>query len=296
MSTSNISKQRTRKKGFTLLEIIISFALISILIIPMANMILSTVKMNKMGENKQQAKVILQDTVESIKSESKLPSAIGESTDLVNGVRVEKDVDITDVSGEHKSSYIVASSNENSHGFSINGTIKESSVVISNDINKGKIDRAIYFNNGYMSISNGSSEINSAIERDFGDLQAKGESISIDISATGAINIVYGEIQNRIDIANPVNDALLICLDDTTNKLKVNINSNGKNKLKIYLHKKGGASERNDVVLSEFKGNIELITGIVKASEVKNGSIYSAELTAKKNNQIIETMNFDFIK
>ncbi|MEG0307765.1 MAG: type II secretion system protein [Clostridium sp.] len=295
MSTSNINKQRKRKKGFTLLEVIISFALISILIIPMANMILSTVKMNKMGENKQQAKVILQDTVESVKYESKLPSAIGGITTLENGVVIEKVGDIIEA-GASRATYEVKSSNENSHGFSINGTIKEKSVVISNDINKRKIDRAIYFNNGYMSISNGSSEINSAVESDFGYLQAKGESISIDISATGAINIVYGEIKNRIDIANPVNDALLICLDDTTNKLQVNINNNGKNKLKIYLHKKGGTSERNDIVLSEFKGNIDLITGIVKASEVENGSIYSAELTAKKNNQIIETMNFDFIK
>ncbi|MEG1255825.1 type II secretion system protein [Clostridium sp.] len=303
MLTSKNTKPRTKKKGFTLLEVIISFALISILLIPISNMILSSVKINKMTENKQQAKALLQDTVENIKLIDKLPETMGENVTLDNGVTITRTEDIV-VDEESKATYAVASS-ENDKGFSIEGTIRLKSVTSSNENNKKLIDRAIYFNNGLISVSDASSKIETALNKGAGYLAVKGDSIAIKVDDTGKINMVYGEseneikneIKNEINIASPENNALLICLDDEKNDLKVSINNESATKqMKVYLYKKGESSKRDDITLLDFKGQLELITGILKDSEVKNTRIYSVELKAKKNNEAVETMSFDVIK
>ncbi|HBA03887.1 MAG TPA: hypothetical protein DCW51_08025, partial [Clostridium sp.] len=41
MLINKVAKSRKSKKGFTLLEVIISFALISIILIPIANLVLT---------------------------------------------------------------------------------------------------------------------------------------------------------------------------------------------------------------------------------------------------------------
>lgn len=55
------------KKGFTLIEILISISILFIIIIPLSNLIISSTKMSKSGEEKQQAVTIAQQIIEEIK-------------------------------------------------------------------------------------------------------------------------------------------------------------------------------------------------------------------------------------
>lgn len=287
MLISKNTKPRKSKKGFTLLEVIIAFALISIFLIPISNLILNSVKINKLTENKQQAKAVLQDTVENLKSIENISPCI-----LTNGVALS---DAT--SEEGKSTYSLSG---DINGFSIEGTITEKSQVTSNKSKEINIDRAIYFNGNSISVSSGASTIEAATEKSSSSLALKGNEVSIKVTDTKSISIIYGDIKNEINISNPKNNAVLLCVDGEAtedSRLKLNIENNiDTEKLKVYLYNRAKTSEREDIIISNLKGPIELITGMQSNEESSNSKLFSVELKAKKNNEVIETMTFDMVK
>jgi prepilin-type N-terminal cleavage/methylation domain-containing protein len=76
----NIAKKK--KKGLTLIEILISLTILAIIVIPISNLVLSSVKLNKSGEDKQKAVTIAQQIIEELKAAPKLES----SMELSNGL------------------------------------------------------------------------------------------------------------------------------------------------------------------------------------------------------------------
>ena len=290
MLINKVTKPRKSKKGFTLLEVIISFALISIILIPIDNMVLTSVKINKATENKQQAKAVLQETIENIKAIDRLSTE--SSNPFNNGITLSKSM------GEDKKLTYSLSGNVN--GFSIEGSIKESSVVINNKINEIKVDKTIYFHKSSISISENSESlsIGEAIKKSSGGLVTPSEEVAIKMSDGQDITITYGENKNIIAIPTPENNTLLICLNENDEKkLKLNIeNSSERKKLKIYLYNGEKISERDDVIISELNGPIELIEGIKNNEDIVNEKLYVVELRASKNGEVIESMNLQLIK
>ncbi|WP_055071567.1 prepilin-type N-terminal cleavage/methylation domain-containing protein [Clostridium massiliamazoniense] len=63
-----LKKLKQKKKGFTLLEIVVALAVIGIMIVPLGGALLTSVKTNKMGEIKQESKLISQEIIEKIRS------------------------------------------------------------------------------------------------------------------------------------------------------------------------------------------------------------------------------------
>ncbi|GKX64843.1 type IV pilus modification PilV family protein [Inconstantimicrobium mannanitabidum] len=57
-----------KKKGFTLIELIISIALIGILLVPVSSMVLTTVRTNKRAEVKQKATLVGQKVLEQLRA------------------------------------------------------------------------------------------------------------------------------------------------------------------------------------------------------------------------------------
>lgn len=286
MLINKITKPRKSKKGFTLLEVIISFALISIILIPIANIVLTSVKINKTTENKQQAKAVLQETVENIKAIDSLASAV--STPLTNGIT------LSETTGEDNKSIYSLSGNVN--GFSIEGSIKENSVVTNNKVSEMKVDRTIYFYDGSISISNGKGIIGEAIKKSIGNSAIPSEEVTIEMKESGEINVTYGK--SIIAIPKPEDNALLICLnEDSDKKLNLSVENNSKaEKLKIYLYNGEKVSERQDVIISKFNGQVELIEGVKDSEDIINEKLYFVELTADKNGEVVETMNLELLK
>lgn len=70
------------KKGITLLEVVISIAILSIIIVPISMMINTSVKTNKNSESKQQATVIAQKLIEDLKVKNK---SVGDTIGLLDG-------------------------------------------------------------------------------------------------------------------------------------------------------------------------------------------------------------------
>jgi prepilin-type N-terminal cleavage/methylation domain-containing protein len=65
-----------KKKGLTLIEVLISLTILSIIVIPISNLVLSSVKLNKSGEDKQKAVTIAQQIIEEVKAAPKLEGSM----------------------------------------------------------------------------------------------------------------------------------------------------------------------------------------------------------------------------
>lgn len=63
-----LKRLKQKKKGFTLLEIVVALAVIGIMMIPLGGALLTSVKTNKMGEVKQESKLVSQEIIEKIRS------------------------------------------------------------------------------------------------------------------------------------------------------------------------------------------------------------------------------------
>lgn len=286
MLINKVTKSRKSKKGFTLLEVIISFALISIILIPIANLVLTSVKINKSTENKQQAKAVLQETIENIKAIDNFSSAL--SKPLNNGIT------LSEATGEDNK--LIYSISGEINGFSIEGSIKEQSQVINNKVSEMEVDRAIYFHHGSISISNGKEVIGEAIKKLSDNLATPSEEVFIEMKEAGEINVTYGG--SIIAIPKPEAKSLLICLnEDSEKKLNLSVeNKSHTENLKIYLYNGEKVSERQDVIISKFNGQIELIEGVQHSDDVINEKLYFVELRANKNGEVVENMNLELLK
>lgn len=286
MLINKVTKSRKSKKGFTLLEVIISFALISIILIPIANLVLTSVKINKSTENKQQAKAVLQETIENIKAIDNFSSAL--SKPLNNGIT------LSEATGEDNK--LIYSISGEINGFSIEGFIKEKSQVINNKVSEMEVDRTIYYHHGSISISNGKEVIGEAIKKLSDNLATPSEEVFIEMKEAGEINVTYGG--SIIAIPKPEAKSLLICLnEDSEKKLKLNVeNKSHTENLKIYLFNGEKVSERQDVIISKFNGQIELIEGVQHSEDIINEKLYFVELKANKNGEVVENMNLELLK
>ncbi|HAR85676.1 MAG TPA: hypothetical protein DCR69_08080, partial [Clostridium sp.] len=55
-------------------------------------------------------------------------------------------------------------------------------------------------------------------------------------------------------------------------------------------------SERQDVIISKFNGQIELIEGVQHSEDIINEKLYFVELRANKNGEVVENMNLELLK
>lgn len=83
------------KKGFSLIEVIISVAILVILMIPIASVTISTVKRNAEAEEKQRAEFVGQRLLEELSSYETMKSLPGDECELNNGYKL-KGYKITD--------------------------------------------------------------------------------------------------------------------------------------------------------------------------------------------------------
>lgn len=79
-----MKKKRIERKGYTLLEVILSVALIALLLIPISNMIMTAMKSNKRADIRQDGAVVGQQVLEELKTYNTLSSST--PINLLDGV------------------------------------------------------------------------------------------------------------------------------------------------------------------------------------------------------------------
>lgn len=299
----------SKRKGFSLLEIVMSLGLIALFIIPLGNMVLGTVKINKSAEDKQQAGVLLQETVELIKQEQ-LPVNINEHILLSNAVKVERAED-TVVNGENKPTFNISTTG-NKNGISLEGVIVESSVISSpNSIIKENVDGTVYFsgnNQGMITVADRKTTSDKFLEDIINGgnlLFSKSLSNSLDIEAQNNSNTILRINSQERKLSEFQNNSLLVILDNEKSKLELNItNKNQTQRYKIYLYNKLKDTDSGDILLtvhSPGSGNKNMGVELINITSSNGGNsneikMYSVNLIAVKNGKTLENITLDFVK
>lgn len=323
LSSKNLMKNK-KKKGFSLLEIVVSLGLIALFIIPVGNMVLGTVKINKAAENKQQASAVLQETVEYIKGLDEMP-IVGESISLENGVSLTRKIDQVNqdeifAEGEtpkKRMHFVVEQANETEYGFTVKGEIygKEilteiDDIIITEEVEdiSGKIDGVLYYNYKKTWIIDTPLNLTDAIKiqkpnrkEDF----ITDDQLKIEDKGNGIFKFgPKGEYKIKRD-----NGAILIILDGYTLPFNFNIDITGGKNVVIYLYDKSGRITKDDIKNTNSNATIKIIksgegsgnggSGNITGSINISGSttnLYSFKANAIKEGKSIDSLSADFIK
>lgn len=124
-----LKRLKQKKKGSTLLEIVISLAIIGIIMIPLGGALVTSVKSNKMGEIKQESKLISQEIIEKVRSIGDVKNTtlqIGKEQS--DGIEIKQVMPkpIDPLTGKEINIYDVEGTLKDSEGTTmVTGTIKE---------------------------------------------------------------------------------------------------------------------------------------------------------------------------
>ena len=312
-----------KKKGITLLELIISIALVAVFVIPIGHLVFSAVKINKAGEDKQQAGLHLQEIVENIKTID-LPKNNGDSTQVIEGIYVTKkdNADEQYTIGEENNGN-EANINSAKQEFSIEGTIIEC-VDENNNVGGVKVAGAIYYDGEDISVEEFKKDltISEVVDNRKKENSGKAEenvfenSKNIEINVSGNIvnlNPRGGEKKlampiSKDDSTGDESNILVyirkkselkprnftISVEDVYEKLDLGVEADGRNKLNIYIYNEDKISSRNDIIISSLKGNVEIFGGL--KTDIKNMKIYDVNLKAMKGTMEIEEINFKIVR
>ncbi|MGL5615353.1 MAG: type II secretion system protein [Sarcina sp.] len=113
---------KQKKKAFTLLEIVVALGIVAIMIMTLGGALVTSVKANKMGEIKQESKLISQEIIEKLRS-------IGDVKDTVLNVGNNQG-DTVEILGNPAGGFDVKGTLTDSSGTTmVKGTIKQQSKV-----------------------------------------------------------------------------------------------------------------------------------------------------------------------
>lgn len=319
--TKFISK---RKKGFSLLEIVVSLGLIAILIIPIGNMVLGTVKINRATEDKQQASAVLQETVEYIKLMDELPKLGAEAKDLGNGVMLKAEevyeYETEDRVKKNGIRYSVKSSSDTEYGFSVNGemlgreVIEEKEITGENGIDLNtQVDGVIRYENknknyNKLLVSGEKSTIKQGIERSSYIEWAFSNEVDIDFEDFNK-NPSIVEIEtkkNEIYLSPIIHKAILIIIDTEIIEPKLTVEleeADIPDGFEIYIYNKNSKADKNDIIIKYEDCNATTSNVTIKPTVsftdsiiVKGINMYSLNINAEKHGKEIDKLNLEIIK
>lgn len=282
-------KKLKSKKGMTLIEVIISVALLSILIIPISNLVLGSFKNSKTSEDKQNATYIGQKILEEMKyyNEIVLKEEEGKKYfELLDGDKIYK------VSGENKFEgsferglYGLENIEENKKKYKVNLTIEEDKEFTYTDVNNLEENKDAAFTLNFTENEGGKVV---TLEED--KVQTKGFSKDIKIKLEEDKTIKVIDKENNKEIINykyttKGNDKIVLFFDE---KYKVDNNieveSNLKNTGEIYIIKDGKIENYNVAIT---KGNFIINGPINKIEKNLKGNRFNYKVEVKDKNGTI---------
>lgn len=308
LSSKNLMKNK-KKKGFSLLEIVVSLGLIALFIIPVGNMVLGTVKINKATEDKQQASAVMQEAIEYVKlDESEFPTVFNHRIDIEEKYSVKR-TNAENLLG----TFSIESLNDNEYGFIIKGNITELE-KIKNTVDvtiKENVDGAFYYGGserGEISVIDKTMNTEVCIE----DILSGGNILfnkvvgnKVVINSNNGSNTKVS-VEGRSEQFHKYDfNSFLVVLDNLTDT-KLNLNITNKHHTKdliIYLYNKNKRAEASDVdVVINTGGGVKKSVKLVPIYSGLEGaisqatSIYQLDIWAEKHGKRIDETSLTFIK
>jgi prepilin-type N-terminal cleavage/methylation domain-containing protein len=266
-----------KKKGLTLIEILISLTILSIIVIPISNLVLSSVKLNKSGEDKQKAVTIAQQIIEELKAAPKLESSmiLSNGLSLMAAEGLPDSYQGTQLINNEFTAVVAVNSKSTS------GTVSQSASTVSYDAD-------------LLIEGNESTGLNVKFKDDITIYNIKWDSIRIDNATdkiyVSAVTTVGGTITKSY---NRVNGAVRLQFSENTNFTGTNVlavkalnslsesfsvyfETNSKSKINYTLENLGGQIKKYN-------------TTVYSAGQLALDNTYEIEVKVSKKGSIIYT-------
>lgn len=277
MNKALISIKR-KKKGFTLLELIISIGILSIIVIPLSNLVISTFKMTNNARIKQEATNIAQKYMEKIKADNNmnLDEIIDkEETFLSYGYpSSENGYSISYIINQEEDYYLphASYSGVDSNTFDYKFELPEEGELVN-----------IYSNTQLINTHN----IPSGLELNVNINNERLDEITSQNEITYKIN---GDTKTPINKTKANNENIYIRIDvnrdDLTNPLVINAKNECSGQLIFYFVKSDKLSKEVQCKVINEGGNIVKYENINdNTSTIQKSRLYKIRIEIEKNNE-----------
>ncbi|MGL4741571.1 MAG: type IV pilus modification PilV family protein [Sarcina sp.] len=309
------------KKGMTLLEVVIALGIIGIMLLPLANGMLTSVRANKKAENTQIAKLLGQQVIEKLKIQDRIENnasinfhsealkITNSGTDKVYNLNSTGEINGFEINGTVKESTTVTEVNDSNYGsptLGLNPKIGALLVVTKNQANQIELQflEGRLAHDDIESMMKDSSKLKQVIVDDTAN-------ININISEKGLITIIDREkpAKELFKGTKKLDGALTVYIEDISFKtitnssiteikptvnLKVNNNTLTQIELQVLRDIKLERENYEKGLFIEKNGSMKTFSNIIYDVNNKKIGLYTASLDILKNGKTVETVQAEF--
>lgn len=279
-----------KKKGATLLELVIALAIISIMMVPITNSVLQSVRINKKAEDLKRAKLMGQQVVENLRNQDVI-----ESGQILKVSNNELEISSRDIAGEFNVESVAEVD-----GFRVDGIIKTESIIVSDqyyDVMVGGflvIDgNNIYYKeatNDYKTFSDfyvqsvGTAKMSAPINGDV-TLEINNEHLTLKQGNIVLWTARLGYIKNYLAIVVHSEADYKVTIDNKAEK--TNIYGFRSNQVAV---ENGFVEEKFDYIGTPVKR----VENILYDHKYRTKGLYSINLEVRKEFEVLEELEYQF--
>ncbi|MGL4761756.1 MAG: type II secretion system protein [Sarcina sp.] len=280
----------TKKKGATLLEVVIALAIISIMMVPIMNSVLQSVKLNKKSEDLKGAKLIGQQVVEHLRNQEVIKE--GQILRLNNN---ELEISSRSIQNE----FNVESLGE-INGFNVEGVITRESEIQSSKYYDVEVGGFLIVDKNDIYYKEATSDY-----KTFTDFYTKKTSssnkvreINSDLEVKIHNNeITFTEGSNKFwsSKMNNSSDSIALIIHDKSDH-KITINNTGAD-INLYGFRSNKISSQEGFInekVSYIGNKIKRVENILYDYEHRTKGLYSINLEVSKDEKVIESLEYQF--
>lgn len=317
-----------RKKGYTLLELVMALGIIGIVMIPLASSLLTSVTSNKMAETKQESKQISQEIIEKLRN-------LGDVKEMTMNIGAESDqIEIKEESPLDKTKFSISG---NVGDIELSGSISKQTDAgeineQSDEYAKKQVDILFYIDNNSIRYSYDAS-IKKTIDEHILDAEKPSSATVQELNGDKLLELIFdkdNDLKVKNDIADgtykdikevavyvkearPDDKLISLHLEKSNSLDYISGSINSSNTPKIYFIQNkfsdvdvatgsnpGGNGKLQDSFEKNktIKGDIDITHNIryFSKSQRKNKGLYTIKLNLKKDNVREETVSEFVVK
>lgn len=265
---------RCKKKGMTLIEAIISVALLSVLIIPISGLVMTSINTNKRAEIKQEATYIGQKLLEEMKVYDEIILGVTKEFQLLNGQKITKVGKSDNFVGKFiVDKYDVELSLNKDNQFVYDNNI------VSNEINTNEMDVVVEFvSNNTIKYNNVNYVISDKL------------TIKTPNNDTDELEVINGDgtvIFKVTKASERKNKILFVINNDFKGDVNIDFHNERDEEVSIYVKKNSAVT--GNLNINAFRGKIRIYNNINNEDKNKIGNLYNINVVVKnKGNELFK--------
>ena len=274
---------KDKAKGITLIEVIISVALLSILIIPVSAMVMTSLQINKKAEYKQKSAYIGQQILEELKVYSDIKLRSDSSFQLLDGNFINKYIET-----DNKYDFIGDFTRDS---YKVNVTLKKDSTFKYEDSNNDGVNiinsdfdfKINLLNDPLQAVNDNNVSLPINVSNQL-VLKVNGtSSMGIELLDKGQVTALLSDTKS-----NEVKRKILLYLDSSFKKqtiTEIEVENQRDDEIEIYV--KRNQESTGKLNIKSTKGKVKIYNNILDVQNQNTGDLYNIEVTVRRGNDVL---------